>query len=134
MPDRYDLGRPAVDIADETYVGRPPSVLAPLVADPARWRRWWPDLDLRVTRDRGDKGQQWQVGGALRGSMEIWLEPVGEGTVVHWFVRATPAKSLSPRRLRAARERRVLAWKAVAFAVKDRLEGVKPGPAPAEMG
>ena len=116
---------PAVDIADETYVARPPAVLAPDVADPASWRRWWPDLDLRVSRDRGMKGVQWSVRGALAGSMEIWLEPVGDGTVLHWFLRADPPRPLSPRRTARERERRVRDWKRHAFALKDRAEGAE---------
>lgn len=139
MPRRHAPGHTsplgvALDISDETYVHQPPTVVAPLVADPASWRAWWPDLDLTVTRDRGVKGQQWAVGGVLAGSMEIWLEPVAGGTVVHWFLRADPAVATSPRRLRRDRERRVLAWKQVAFDLKDRLEGVKGAADPAEMG
>lgn len=116
---------PAIDIADETYVGCPPAVLAPAVGDPAIWAEWWPDLRLSVTRDRGEKGQQWAVRGALRGSMEIWLEPVGPGTVVHWFLRADPPQKPRPGRSRTLdkeRQRRVKAWKVHAFALKDRLE------------
>ncbi len=119
---------PAIDIADETYVGCPPALLAPLVADPASWTGWWPDLRLSVTRDRGIKGQQWAVRGALTGSMEIWLEPVGPGTVVHWFLRADPPGAARPARSRGLdkeRQRRVKAWKAHAFALKDRLEGAE---------
>jgi hypothetical protein len=116
---------PAVDIADETYVGCPPARLAPVVADPASWALWWPDLRLSVTRDRGPKGQQWTVRGALTGSMEIWLEPVGPGTVVHWFLRAEPDPPLRPRRADRERQRRVKAWKVHAFALKDRLEGAE---------
>ena len=116
---------PAVDIADETYVARPPAVLAPDVADPASWRRWWPDLDLRVSRDRGMKGVQWSVRGALAGSMEIWLEPVGDGTVLHWFLRADPPRPLSPRRAARERERRVRDWKRHVFTLKDRAEGAE---------
>lgn len=129
MPDRHGASAPAappdapaIDVADEMYVRVAPSVLAPLVADPASWIRWWPDLVPRGTRDRGVKGQQWAVTGALRGSMEVWLEPVAEGTVVHWYLRADPARSLSPRRVRQVRERRVRRWKADMFALKDRLE------------
>jgi hypothetical protein len=116
---------PAIDIADETYVGCPPARLAPVVADAATWARWWPDLRLEVTRDRGVKGQQWAVRGALTGSMEIWLEPTGLGTVLHWFLRADPADRAQPRRARGLdreRQRRVKAWKAHAFSLKDRLE------------
>jgi hypothetical protein len=116
---------PAVDIADETYIARLPAVLAPEVADPAAWARWWPDLKVEVIRDRGDKGVQWAVSGALTGSMEIWLEPVGEGTVLHWFLRADPPASGPPRRAGRDRERRVRTWKSHAFALKDRLEGAE---------
>jgi hypothetical protein len=117
---------PALDIADDTFVARPPEVVATAVGDPRAWPRWWPDLQLTVTRDRGVKGVQWAVGGALTGSMEVWLEPVPGGTVVHWYLRAdAPAgqRRLTDRRLRRSREARVLAWKVTAFTLKDGLEG-----------
>ena len=113
---------PAVDIADDTYVARPPAEVAAAVAVPAAWAAWWPDLRLEVTRDRGVKGVQWAVRGALAGSMELWLEPVGPGTVVHWYLRAEPPAAVPPRRLARLREERVRAWKREAFALKDRLE------------
>ena len=116
---------PLIDVADDTYLRVAPTVLAPLVADSAWWIRWWPDLVPHVTRDRGVKGQQWTVTGALRGSMEIWLEPVVAGTVVHWYLRVDPARSRvarSRRRVRRERERRVRAWKSDMYALKDRLE------------
>ena len=117
---------PVVDIADETYVARPPAALAAEVADPSSWARWWPDLDVRLTRDRGVKGAQWSVRGALAGSMEIWLEPVGDdGVVLHWFLRADPPGTLSRRRAARERERRVRDWKRHAFALKDRAEGAE---------
>jgi len=120
-----ELPLPLIDVADDTYLRVAPSELARLVADSAWWIRWWPDLVPHVTRDRGVKGQQWTVTGALRGSMEVWLEPVGAGTVVHWDLRADPARSRvarSPRRVRRERERRVRAWKSDMYALKDRLE------------
>ena len=116
---------PVVDIADETYVACPPAVIARVAADPASWARWWPDLDLEVTRDRADKGVQWSVRGALTGSMEIWLEPIAGGTVLHWFLRADPPTSLTPRRAAREREGRVRSWKRHAFALKDRAEGAE---------
>jgi len=133
VPDRHVSAGPAIDIADETYVRAAPDRVAPQVADPAQWRRWWPDLRLTVTWDRGVEGQQWAVSGPLDGSMEIWLEPVAEGTVVHWFLRADPAPPASRRTSAVVARRRVLAWKADMFALKDSLEGVKRGGAPAEM-
>ena len=125
IPGQNASAPPALDVADETYLRVPPQTLAPLVASADSWRRWWPDLVPTVTRDRGAKGQQWAVTGALRGSMEIWLEPVGGGTVVHWYLRADPARrrvARSPRRVRRERERRVRAWKSDMYALKDRLE------------
>lgn len=116
---------PGIDIADETFVAVRPAVLAREVADPAAWARWWPGLVLAVTRDRGIKGLQWSVAGELRGSMEIWLEPVAYGTVVHWFLRADPPAASAPRRAARDRERRVTRWKAHAFALKDWLEGAE---------
>lgn len=116
---------PLIDVADDTYLRVPPAELAALVADSAWWIRWWPDLVPHVTRDRGVKGQQWTVTGALRGSMEVWLEPVGPGTVVHWYLRVDPARprvARSRRRVRRERERRVRAWKSDMYALKDRLE------------
>jgi hypothetical protein len=135
VPGRHEpveVPPPAVDIADETFLRVPAAVLAPVVADTASWITWWPDLVPHVTRDRGAKGQQWAVTGALVGSMEVWLEPVGDGTVVHWYLRADPPSPLSARRVRRLRERRVLAWKRHMFVLKDRLEAFKPGAGPAD--
>jgi len=105
-----------------------PEAVASAVHDPAAWARWWPDLAPTVTRDRGVKGVQWAVTGALAGSMEIWVEPWGDGVVLHWYLRADPADPAAPddvRRRGRARDRddRVRAWKVHAFALKDRLEG-----------
>ena len=112
-----------LDIADDTFVARPPEAVAAAVADRQAWARWWPDLELAVTRDRGVKGVQWAVRGALTGSMELWLEPVRGGTVVHWYLRADPPTPLTPRRLQRTRDARVRAWKVTAFTLKDGLEG-----------
>jgi hypothetical protein len=123
-----------VDVVDETFLAVPPERLAPEFADPARWRDLWPDLALQVFADRGPKGVRWSVvGDAWLGSMEVWLEAMGDGTVLHYFLRVDPAEGTLARRA-ATREgiRRQRAAKAVAFALKDRLEagrppGVSPG-------
>jgi hypothetical protein len=115
-----------IDIADDTFVVADPGVVAAVVADPAAWHVWWPDLRLRVTLDRGVQGQQWAVTGALEGSMEIWLEPWGDGVLLHWYLRARPSEAR--RRTARERDRRARAWKAHAHALKDRLEaGREPG-------
>jgi hypothetical protein len=130
--DRTAAGRiRTVHVADETFVAAAPALVAAAVHDPARWRRWWPDLELTSTRDRGLKGHQWLVspGSApVRGTAEIWLEPWRDGTVVHLFLRLDVAAA--GRRARAAQERRVLAWKRHVRALKDELEGARePGTA-----
>jgi hypothetical protein len=60
------------------------------------------------------------VSGALTGTAEIWLEPVGDGTVLHFYLRT----GLSDR----GRAARATAWKRSVHAVKDELErGREPG-------
>jgi hypothetical protein len=128
---------PSVDVVDETFLAVPPEVVAAEFAAPASWARWWPDLSVAVDTDRGVQGIRWTVTGALVGSMEVWLEPVLDGTVLHYFLRADPSGPggrpvpASPRRGAAEARRRQRAAKAVAFACKDRLEaGRAPGEPP----
>lgn len=124
-----------VDVVDETFLAVPPGRVATEFCDPAAWRRLWPDLALRVFADRGEKGLRWSVvGDAWQGSMEVWLEAVGDGTVLHYFLRVDPLGRPLTRRA-ATREgvRRQRAAKALAFRLKDRLEaGRPPGVPPAE--
>ncbi len=115
---------------DETFIVADPAALAARLRDPAVVRRAWPGLDLVVFMDRGDQGIRWSVTGDLVGSCEIWLEPFGDGVIVHYFLRADPGRSGRPRRLhrRAIRIGRDHAtrWKAVLHAVKDELEQGRP--------
>jgi hypothetical protein len=128
---------PSVDVVDETFVAVPPEVLVLEFATPVRWRTLWPDLDLRVITDRGPAGLRWTVAGALVGSMEVWLEPVLDGTLLHYFLRADPPgpdgapTPASPRKGAAEARRRQRAAKAIAFGCKARLEaGRAPGEPP----
>jgi hypothetical protein len=127
----------SVDVVDETFITVPPARLAAEFADPEACRRFWPDLRLQVGTDRGEKGFRWIVSGALVGSMEVWLEPVLDGTLVHYYLRADPAgpdgrpTPLPWRKGIAEAARRQQAAKAVAFGLKDLLEdGRPPGEAP----
>jgi len=110
----------------------PPAALAAEFTEPEDWRVRWPDLVLRVIADRGERGIRWTAHGALVGSMEVWLEPVLDGTVLHYFLRADPpdvsgAPAPLPRRKAAAETaRRHRAAKALALELKDRLEGGRP--------
>jgi hypothetical protein len=128
---------PALDIVDETFVAVTPATLAAAFADPRGWRGYWPDLVLEVYTDRGDQGLRWTVRGALVGTMEVWLEPVLDGTLLHYFLRATPAgedgrpRELRPRELRREFDRRARAAKAIALGLKGVLEdGRAPGEPP----
>lgn len=121
----------SVDVVDETFLAVPPSVVAAAFAAPSSWRSFWPDLELDVYADRGDEGLRWTVGGALVGTMEIWLEPMLDGTLVHYFLRADPpAGSLTPRTALREVQRRQLAAKSVALGLKLTLEDGRPAGCP----
>lgn len=120
---------PSIDVVDETFLAVPPATVKAVFADPAAWRRYWPDLRLEVYTDRGDEGLRWTVTGALTGTMEVWLEQVLDGTLLHYFLRATPdPPPARPRELRREFDRRARAAKGIALELKDQLEdGREPG-------
>lgn len=130
MPDNRLQG-PQIDIVDSTWIDAPPPVLAGLVADPANWRRWWPRLRLVVAQLRGPKGVRWAVpsgeGGTVSGSMEVWLEGIGEAphqsVVAHYFLRLDgTAGPLPPRRARALTHRYRVDAKALFWGLSDALD------------
>ena len=119
----------SIQVADETFVAADPVEVGRAIADRASWRRWWPDLLLTVVEDREDKGHRWTVAGALTGTMEIWLEPVLDGVVLHYFLHAEPsgvaAWQLAKMNLAKMNHRRRVAGKDMAFEVKRRLEATR---------
>jgi hypothetical protein len=120
----------SVQIADETFVAADPAVVGAAVGDRASWRRWWPDLRLRVIEDRGPLGVRWAVTGPLTGTMEVWLEPLLDGVLLHYFLHAEPsgvaAWQLARMNLRRMTHRRRVAGKKMAFEVKATLERSRP--------
>lgn len=133
-------GPPAVDVIDETFLAVPPKIVASCFTDPAVWPELWPDLVLDIYADRGDAGLRWTVRGGLIGTMEVWLEPVMDGTVLHYFLRAdlpgvpagTPGRSA--RLQRRERHRRQQHAKRIALRLKRTLEeGRPPGEPPAPV-
>jgi hypothetical protein len=120
----------SVQIADETYVAADPVRIGATVGDPSNWRRWWPDLRLEVTQDRGSQGVRWAVAGPLTGTMEIWLEPMLGGALLHYFLHAEPSglapSQLARRNLAKMTHRRRVAGKKMAFEVKTTLERSRP--------
>lgn len=132
------MGVPAVDVLDDTFVRAAPGVV--LAATTARWPGWLPDLELVVREDRGVKGVRWDAGSAgsssrararLRGTAEVWLEPVGAGTVVHLYVRLDPVPGSPSGATRGATgwraqdlpDRLRRGWKRGLHRSKDELEG-----------
>jgi hypothetical protein len=116
----------SIQVADETFVCADPADVGSAVADPASWRRWWPDLRLSVIEDRGPAGQRWTITGALTGTMEVWLEGSSDGVILHYFLHAEPsgvaAWELAKMNLAKANHQRRVAGKKMAFEVKQRLE------------
>lgn len=125
---------PALELVDETFIVASPASLAGLVHDQCRWREWWPDLVLTTFMDRGDLGIRWSaVGPTWIGSIEVWLEPMAGGVLVHHYQRLDPAhvRALTCRDLERARVSRARSWKGHIFALKDALEGDRrPGEQP----
>jgi hypothetical protein len=120
----------SIQVADETFVAAPGESVGAAIADPARWRRWWPDVRLEVIEDRGEKGIRWAVTGAVTGTMEIWLEQMLDGVVLHYFLHAEPsgaaAWQLAKMDLAAMTHRRRVAGKRMSFEVKNELEESRP--------
>lgn len=99
----------AIDLVDSTWVSAPAPRVAALVADPARWPRWWPGLALHEPLDRGVEGMMWRVsavaetgGIACAGEAEVWLQPSLDGLTAHFFLRVDPCSggTAVPDRLR----------------------------------
>jgi hypothetical protein len=120
----------SIQIADETFVAADPAEIGKAVSDPSSWRRWWPDLRLDVVEDRDDRGIRWIVSGALTGTMEVWLEPLLDGALLHYFLHAEPAGvaawQLARMNLAKMNHRRRVAGKNMAFEVKTMLERSRP--------
>lgn len=120
----------SIQIADETFVAADPAEVGRAVAERVDWQRWWPNLRLTVVEDRGAQGQRWTVTGALTGTMEVWLEPMLDGVIMHYFLHAEPsgaaAWQLDRMKLPKVNHRYRVAGKEMAFEVKQRLEASRP--------
>lgn len=116
----------SIQVADETFIAADPARVGHIVADPGNWRRWWPDLNLDVVQERAAAGIRWTVTGPLVGSMEIWLEPMLDGVLLHYFLHAEPAGAaawqLAGMNLTAMTYRRRVSGKRMAFEVKQTVE------------
>jgi ribosome-associated toxin RatA of RatAB toxin-antitoxin module len=119
---------PSIDIACDDLVVAEPAYVARRLGDPGLWRDWWPDLRLTPYEERGPQGVRWTVAGAVTGTAELWLEPVRDGVVVHWYLRADPPKPAGPRRLAKLRDEYVSGYHERLWRFKDEVErGRAPG-------
>ena len=120
----------SIQVADQTFVAVHPAVVGREVADRDSWRRWWPDLRLEVVEDRGEQGLRWAVGGALTGTMEVWLQPELDGVLLNYFLHAEPAGAaawqLARMNLAKMNHQRRVAGKRMVFELKNRLEQSRP--------
>jgi hypothetical protein len=121
---------PTIDVVDSTWFAARPTAVAAIVAEPANWRRWWPALELTVVEWRGVKGVRWTVDAATgraagtSGSAEVWLEPVHDGVVAHFFLRLEPVGGAALSRARIERITREYRQrtKQVFWALADQLD------------
>lgn len=110
--------RPLVDVVDETFIRAEPLDVRAALVGPGVLDVLWPGLEREVVQDRGAKGVRWRTGGEVTGRLEIWLEEVPGGTIVHHFVRGEQVGG--PRRWESVHRKR---WKSGVHDIKDRLEG-----------
>jgi len=120
----------SIQVADETFVAASGEQVGAMAGDRSNWQRWWPDLQLEVVEDRADKGVRWTVSGPLTGTMEIWLEEMLDGVLLHYFLHAEPTgvsgRQLARLNLPKLVHRRRVAGKKMAFEIKARLERSRP--------
>lgn len=109
---------PIVDVIDETFVRADPARVREELMRPGVLDALWPGLDRVVVQDRGAKGVRWRSEGDVTGRLEIWLEAVDGGTIVHHFLHG----ELQRRRRRWVRDHR-RRWKTGLHEIKDGLEG-----------
>lgn len=113
----------SIQVADDTFVAASPHAAPQVLADRGHWRRWWPDLALVVVQDRAEQGIRWTVSGGVVGTMEVWLEAVLDGFVLHYFLHAEPSTAgVSPDRLATINHDRRVAGRVMSGEVKNRLE------------
>jgi hypothetical protein len=131
VPVNDPARRHLVDLIDEIFIVADPAHVRAATCDPHRWSAWFPGAVFASYDDRGPLGDRWTVSGALAGTAEVWLEELGDGTLVHAYLRVDPAESAARRwwhRRRVVEARYVLPLKQRLFEVKDRLEGQRqPG-------
>lgn len=120
----------SIQVADETFVAASGEQVGAAVSDPSSWQRWWPDLRLQVVEDRAEKGIRWTVSGPLTGTMEIWLAPMLDGVLLHYFLHAEPTgvtgRQLARLNLAKLNHHRRVSGKRMAFEIKERLERSRP--------
>jgi hypothetical protein len=119
---------PVIHILDESFVVAGAARLRADWCDERVWARLLPGTTLECYEDRGLRGKRWRLHGRLRGTAEVWLQPLPTGVLVHVYVRADPAASLRAGAVRRLHARTARDLKRFGFQVKDAAEGARrPG-------
>ncbi|MUM18634.1 polyketide cyclase / dehydrase and lipid transport [Mycobacterium sp. CBMA271] len=120
----------SIQVADQTFIAADPVDIGRVISNSTDWRRWWPDLQLNVVEERAEKGIRWTVAGPLTGTMEVWLQPVLDGAIVHYFLHAEPsgasAAQVAKLNLAKLNHARRIVGKRFAFGIKQQLEATRP--------
>ena len=111
------------------FIAAPGEVVALALSPQNRWRGWWPKLAVTIREDRGAKGVRWTIQAELDGTMEVWLEPMLDGVIVHYFIHAEPNAKTSTDLAELSRTYRV-SGKRMAFELKQEIEAGRPAGIP----
>ncbi len=123
---------PQIDVIEETFVAADPAAVRGRLRRPDVPAELWPDLAATITVERGPQGRHFAVTGPLAGTAELWLEAVGDGVLIHAYLRADPpGGGWSARRVRRSLRRRQRHMKAVMWRLKDELEAGRAAGEPA---
>lgn len=113
-----------IQVSDQMFVVGDPADISAHTNNPRNWKRWFPSLTLTTLEDRKDKGIRWQVTGALQGTSEIWLEPMLDGAIVHYFLHCEPTTELSD--VSEEIRKRRIAGKNLCFELRRLVDGSRP--------
>ena len=120
----------SIQIADETFVAADPAAVGRAVADPASWRRWWPDLLSGRSSRTGPQGPSLDRQRPADRHHGDLAGAVLDGVILHYFLHAEPAGvaawQLAKMNLAKLTHQRRVAGKRMAFEVKRTLEAARP--------
>lgn len=124
-----DRSAPVIDVVDETFVRAEPHVVRAALEEldeQGGLDILWRGVRRELAQDRGAKGVRWWAHGEVTGRVELWLEEVPGGTIVHHFLHGEQQlrrRGWQQLRGRGWEQRHRRRWKSGVHEIKDRLEG-----------